>query len=123
MILVDTSIWAGHIDREVRPLSMLLEAGEVLAHPLVIGEIAMGNLRQRHLVLQQFQKLPQAVMGTDREVLELIERNRLFGTGLSYVDAHLLSAARLTPDAALWSYDKQLQAAAEKLGVAHVPSA
>jgi predicted nucleic acid-binding protein len=48
----------------------------------------------------------------------LIEAAGVFGQGIGYVDAHLLAAARLSPDTKLWSRDKRLAAAAERLGVA-----
>ena len=122
MILVDTSVWAEHIRREVRPLSALLLAGLVLAHPFVIGEIAMGNLRQRDVFLRGLQDLPQAVVATDREVMRFIDRDRLFGSGIGYVDAHLLAAARLSSDAALWTFDKRLNVVAARLGLAYEPA-
>jgi len=122
VILVDTSVWAEHIRREVRPLSALLLAGLVLAHPFVIGEIAMGNLRQRDVFLRGLQDLPQAVVATDREVMRFIDRDRLFGSGIGYVDAHLLAAARLSSDAALWTFDKRLNVVAARLGLAYEPA-
>lgn len=122
MILVDTSVWAEHIRREVRPLSALLLAGLVLAHPFVIGEIAMGNLRQRDVFLRGLQDLPQAVVATDHEVMRFIDRDRLFGSGIGYVDAHLLAAARLSSGAALWTFNKRLNAVAARLGLAYEPA-
>jgi len=64
------------------------------------------------------QDLPQAVVATDREALDFIERQRLFGFGIGYVDAHLLAAVRLTPGAALWTRDQCLHQAAVQLGMA-----
>jgi len=122
VILVDTSVWAEHIRREVRPLSALLLAGLVLAHPFVIGEIAMGNLRQRDVFLRGLQDLPQAVVATDHEVMRFIDRDRLFGSGIGYVDAHLLAAARLSSGAALWTFNKRLNAVAARLGLAYEPA-
>ena len=119
MILVDTSVWAQHIRREVAALSALLEAGEVLAHPFVISELALGNLRDRDIVLADFRLLPQAGLAAHEEVLELVERNRLFGRGIGYVDAHLLAAASLSGETLLWTFDKKLAAAAVQLGHAY----
>ncbi len=119
MILVDTSVWAQHIGRDVAALSALLEAGEVLIHPFVIGELALGNLRRRDAVLSDFRLLPQALVAAHDEVLEFVERNRLFGRGIGYVDAHLLAAARLSGDTPLWTFDKKLAAAALQLGLAY----
>jgi predicted nucleic acid-binding protein len=119
VILVDTSVWAQHIRREIAALSALLESGEVLAHPFVIGELALGKLRDRDIVLADFRALPQAVLAAHDEVLELVERNRLFGRGIGYVDAHLLASARLSEQTLLWTLDKKLAAAAAQVGLAY----
>lgn len=121
MILVDTSIWARHIDRRVDALSVLLDAGDVSSHPFVIGEIALGNLRRRDAVLTDLRLLRQTAVATHEEVLELVERHKLFGRGIGYVDAHLLAAARLTEGTLLWTFDKRLAAAAADLEIAYGP--
>jgi hypothetical protein len=88
----------------------------------VIGELALGNLRSRDLVLGALQDLPRAVVPSDREVLRVIDRHTLFGLGIGYVDVHLLAAVRMTPEAALWTRDRRLQAVADRLGLAMPPS-
>jgi predicted nucleic acid-binding protein len=118
VILVDTSIWVDHLRTGDRRLAALLEAGRVLGHPFVIGELALGRLDQRTLVLGALADLPQARVATDREVLDFIELHSLDGKGLGYIDVHLLAAARLTEDAAIWTRDKRLQAAAGRLHLA-----
>jgi hypothetical protein len=121
VILVDTSVWAQHIDREVADLTDLLQAGEVLSHPFVIGELAMGNLRRRSAVLADFALLPPAIRATDEETLLLVERFHLYGTGIGYVDAHLLASTRMSSAAALWAFDRRLHAVADRLGLAFTP--
>ncbi len=123
MILVDTSVWIDHLRRGDDALAALLDAGQVLAHPFVIGELALGALQPRELVLQSLDDLPQATVATDQEVLRVIDRYALWGLGIGYVDAHLLAAARLTPGAALWTRDRRLAGAAEKLSLAAEPAA
>ena len=118
MILVDTSVWVDHLRTGDRVLVDLLETGQVLAHPFVIGELALGSLRQRELVLATLQDLPRANVATDQEALHFITRHTLFGFGIGYVDAHLLASVRLTAGAALWTRDKRLHGVAERLGVA-----
>jgi len=115
VILVDTS-WVHHLRAKDNTLVGLLDAGQVLGHPFVTGELALGNLRRRDLVIGSLQDLPQANNATDEEVLQFIYRHALPGTGIGYVDAHLLASTRLTAGAALWTRDKRLQAAAKKLG-------
>ena len=114
MVLVDSSVWVGHFHRRNARLADLLDAGEVLMHSLVIGELACGNLTARRTTLELLHLLPKAVEASAGEVLALIERGRLAGTGLGIVDAHLLAAARLS-DATLWTHDKALERAAERL--------
>ena len=118
MILIDTSVWVDYLRAGDKLLVRLLDAREVLAHPFVISELALGNLRQRQFILQALSDLPQANVASDREVLHLIEHERLFGLGIGYVDAHLLAAVRLTAGARLWTRDKQLHSVASRMGLA-----
>ena len=99
-------------------LVALLTRNEVLGHPFVIGEIALGSVAQRADVLRRLSYLPAAVAATQPEVMMFIERHKLANTGLGYVDASLLASAALTPEAALWTRDKTLRAAAVRCGVA-----
>jgi hypothetical protein len=115
VILVDTSVWVDHLRAGDTALAGLLEAGAVLAHPFVIGELALGNLRQREMVLSALADLPQAKVATDAEALHFIGAHALFGCGIGYVDAHLLAAVRLSAGAALWTRDKRLHTVAERL--------
>jgi len=117
VILVDTSVWVDHLRRGDPALQARLEAGEVLGHPFVTGELALGNLADREALLREFDRLPQALVAAPAEVRALIAAERLQGLGLGYIDAALLAAARLTPDARLWTRDRRLAAAAARLGV------
>ena len=118
MILVDTSVWIEHLRSASAILSALLDDGEVLGHPFVLGELALGNLRQRDEILPVLQRLPQATSASHLEVLQFIDREALYGRGIGYVDAHLLAAARLTAGSKLWTRDRLLQTVAGHLGVA-----
>lgn len=89
----------------------------MLIHPFVPGEIALGSLSQRPLVLEALSQLPQAVIAHDDEVLDFVERQALHGCGVGFLDAHLLASVRLTPGASLWTRDKRLQTAAQRLGL------
>jgi predicted nucleic acid-binding protein len=122
LILVDTSVWVDHLQATNSALVRLLEDGQVLSHPFVIGEIALGNLKKRNVVLQALESLPRASVALDREILGFIDRNFLFGLGIGYVDAHLLAATRLMADARLWTADRRLQNAAERLNLAATPT-
>lgn len=121
MILVDTSVWVDHMRANDKALTALLDTGMVLAHPFVIGALALGNLRQREIVLNALADLPRASVATDAEVLHFIERHALFGRGIGYIDAHLLAAVQLTAGAELWTNDKRLHGVAAQLGWAFEP--
>jgi predicted nucleic acid-binding protein len=118
LILADTSVWIDHLRHGDAILADLLERGRVLGHPFVLGELASGNLRQRPVILDALCGLPQAIMAQDPEVLEFIERETLFGTGLGYIDMHLLASVRLTEGALLFTRDRRLLVAAKRMSVA-----
>jgi predicted nucleic acid-binding protein len=86
VILVDTSVWVDHLRVGDERLIALLNEGEVLGHPFVTGELALGNLRGRNCFLSDLRELPQAIVASDEEVLGLIDREALFGRGIGYVD-------------------------------------
>jgi predicted nucleic acid-binding protein len=118
VILVDTSVWVDHLRLASAILTELLDDGQVLGHPFVLGELALGNVRQRDAFLSDLRELPQAVVAEDHEIIRLIDREALLGRGIGYVDAHLLAAARLTAGSKLWTCDRRLQAVAVQLGLA-----
>jgi len=117
MILVDTSVWIDHLRTENSALLRLLDRGAALIHPFVIGELSLGHLQHRRTVLETLSLLPQAVVASHEETLTFIDRHRLFGMGIGYVDAHLLGATCLTPGAALWTLDQRLAFAADRVGI------
>lgn len=118
MILADTSVWADHFRAGDQDLARLLQGGHILLHPFIIGELALGHLRKRAVVIADLSALPRAAMATEDEVLNLIETESLSGRGIGYVDVHLLAATRLTPGAKLWTRDRRLAAVAESLSLA-----
>ena len=102
--------------REDARLAALLESASVIIHPFIVGEIACGSLVDRHMVLELLQNLPMTAVAEPEELLAFIERHRLYGKGIGYVDVHLLAAVALTEGATLWTRDKRLGAAAQSLG-------
>lgn len=118
MILVDTSIWIDHLHQGEPRLVALLNRNEVLSHPLVTGELALGSLADRDTLLSLLAHLPHAASASDAEILAFIEAQALYSRGLSLVDVHLLAATRLTPAARLWTRDRRLLTAAEDLDLA-----
>jgi predicted nucleic acid-binding protein len=118
VILLDASIWIDHVRAADGGVLALLGRGRVLCHPFVIGEVGLGGFRGRDAFLVELNKLPAAEIASHHEVMEFVERHRLFGRGIGYVDAHLLAAVFLTSDAKLWTRDKRLKEAASKLSLA-----
>lgn len=116
MILVDTSVWIDHLRIGDPQLAALLHDRRVLAHPAVVGELALGHLSARTEILGLLSNLPHAKAATDTEVLRLIDVQHLSGLGIGYVDAHLLAASLLT-GTELWTRDKRLAAVATRLGL------
>lgn len=84
-------------------------------HPLVIGELACGQLRTR-TTLVQMQLLAQSNVATHDEVLNLIEQYQLMGRGVGYIDFNLLASARLSK-AQLWTRDKRLSHVADEFTI------
>ena len=119
MLLVDTPIWVDHLRRGSRRLGGLLLEAEVVCHPHVVGELACGHLRDREEVLSLLQALPQAPVISDAEFLFFVEEHQLMGSGLGFVDIHLLAAAQLA-GVGLWTSDRGLRSAASRLGLPSV---
>jgi predicted nucleic acid-binding protein len=115
LILVDTSVWVDHLRGRDAHLIELLEQGAVVMHPFVVGEIACGSLADRATILELLQQLPGAMVAEIEEVFDYIERHRLHGKGIGYVDVHLLASATIG-EAKLWTRDKRLSAIACELG-------
>jgi predicted nucleic acid-binding protein len=117
VILVDTSVWIDHFRRFNQSLYDLLIEGKILSHPFIVGELACGYLPDRAEILSLMQNLPAAEISEHDVVLTLVERKHLLGTGIGWIDAHLL-ASSMVMGCGLWSIDKPLAKAALKMGIA-----
>ena len=116
-VLVDTSIWVDHLRHGDAPFQDLLTTGQAATHPFVIGELACGHLTHRAEILRLLSELPAVTVASHEEVLHLIERHRLYGKGLGWVDAHLLASAMLS-GTSLWTRDRRLALVTKSLGIA-----
>lgn len=116
MILVDTSVWINHLRAGNPRLYSLLENEQVVCHPFIIGELACGNLRNREEILNLLAALPAAQIAEHHEVLHLLNEKRLYGRGLGWTDAHLLTSARIV-GCELWTLDFSLRRAAASLNI------
>lgn len=116
MVLVDTSVWVEHFRHGNIGLDFLLNEGQVVCHPFIIGELACGNLKNRSQILSLLDTLSTAIVVEHEEVMGFIEKHRLMGKGLGYIDMHLITSAMLT-HVPLWTLDKKLDSTSAALGL------
>jgi hypothetical protein len=116
MVLVDTSVWVSYLRHGNSRLQKLLQEDRVASHPFIIGELACGNISNRTEILSLMQSLPMLDVVQHEELLLFIENNKLMGTGLGFVDVHLMAAAALA-DIPLWTQDKKLKQACSRLSI------
>ncbi len=116
MVLVDTSVWVSHLRNGNAKLADLLNNGDVVCHPFIVGELACGNLKNGAEILSLLQALPISIEAEHDEVMTFIENNQLMGKGLGYIDVHLLAAASLT-EVPIWTIDKKLNAVSQEMGL------
>mgnify|MGYP001736564997 CR=1 FL=1 len=116
-VLVDTNIWIDHLRKTEPVLVDLLERDQVCVHQSVITELALGNLKNRSFFLKMLERLMIVRNVDDQGVRHLVEERRLWGRGLSAVDAALLASAVVAPGVSLWTRDKRLRQAARDMGV------
>jgi predicted nucleic acid-binding protein len=122
VILVDTSIWIDHFRYGDAELRKIIEDDRLLCHPIVIGELALGSLRDRDAVIAFLAAQREAFVATHDEVMMMIDRHSLFSMGIGYTDAHLLASTLLDRRSALWTRDKRLALVAQKAGASmHIP--
>ena len=117
MVLVDTSIWVSHLRDGDSQLEELLNNGDVICHPFIIGELACGNLKNRTEIISLLKSLPTALLVDFEEFLFFVDQNGIYGRGIGFVDVHLLASAQIS-GATLWTADKRLKSAAGQLGLA-----
>ena len=116
MVLVDTSIWINHFHKSDNKLQNLLYELNVTCHPFIVGELACGNIRNREEILTLLQGLPSEKVVSNEELLFFIDKHKLMGRGIGFVDIHLLAAAKLMGHL-LWSADKRLNSVAAEMGL------
>ncbi len=117
MVLADTSVWVDHLRSGNKQLRGLLDRGEIVIHPFVIAELALGSMRDRNSTLALLDDLPQVRIAEMNEVRHLIEMRRLYALGLGLIDVHLIASVLISPATLLWTYDKPLRTVGEGLGI------
>lgn len=117
MIVVDTSIWVDHARQPMPELVVLLAAGNARIHEFVVGELLLGTPGDREACARFLDGIPRVVAASGGFVRTFVEAASLCGTGIGYVDAHLLASTLLIVSSSLWNHDMRLGAVADRIGI------
>lgn len=117
MILADSSVWIDHFRVGDQQLRSWLDRGQIVTHPFVIAELALGSFPERGRMLALLDDLPQLPVAQTGEVRHLIEARRLYALGIGLIDAHLIASVLIDPATMLWTRDKALRKVAETFGI------
>lgn len=113
MILADTSVWIDFFQRNRPDFREQVATGAVLMHPFVEGELLLGGVPARYLEL--LAALPRASIIDHEIVAAFVSDRRLVGSGIGWVDAHLL-ATSLSEKRPIYTLDRALARVARRLG-------
>ena len=117
MILADTSVWIDHLRSGNKDMRSYLDQGQIVIHPFIIVELALGSLKDRTKTLALLDLLPQVRVARLNELRLTIEARRLYNLGIGLTDAHLIASVLIDSPTLLWTRDKRLRQAAENLGI------
>jgi predicted nucleic acid-binding protein len=117
LILADTSVWIDHFRAGNKEMQKALSQGEILTHPWIVAELALGSLRDRKKTLELLDVLPRVRVARTDELRLMIEARGLYSLGIGLTDAHLIASTFLTPPTLLWTKDHRLRKVAEALGL------
>jgi hypothetical protein len=117
VILVDTSVWIDHLRNSEAKLQKLLENEEVVTHPFVRLELALGSIANRKTVLADMALLPQAPVAQVDELLSLVELRKPCRRGIGVTDIHLVASALFDRSNQIWTRDRRLGDIADELGI------
>ncbi len=131
MVLVDTSVWIDHLRKSEVKLHDLLLNEEVVTHPFVRLELALGSIVQREKVLHPTDKdlsagtpmladlalLPHVPVAGTEELFGLLEFRRLYRRGIGITDLHLAASALFDSSIKIWTRDRRLGEIADELGI------
>jgi predicted nucleic acid-binding protein len=117
LILADTSVWIDHFRSGNKELQRVLNSGQIVIHPWITAELALGSLRDRAKTLAMLDLLPQVRLARPSELRLMIEARHLYSLGIGLTDAHLIASVFLNPPTVLWTRDKQLHKVSEGFGL------
>lgn len=118
MILADKSVWISHWRVTDLSFARRLIERQIVMHPFVLGELAMGSVRNRRQTLADLGDFYTLHPAPHAEVMALIEAESLFSRGFGHIDMHLMAAALANPPVKILTRDGRFLRAAEQLGVA-----
>ena len=117
MILVDTSIWIDHLRSADAKLQALLQNDQIVTHPFIRLELALGSIVSRETVLADLALLPQAPVVANEELFSLIEHKMLYRRGIGLTDLQLVCCALFDRSISIWTRDRRLGEIANELGL------
>jgi predicted nucleic acid-binding protein len=117
MILADTSVWIDHFRSPEPVLMRLIQASELMMHPFVLGELAMGSLADRKLRLRLWAMMPTLPAVSLKDVLALVDGRRLYSRGIGYMEAAILASSLVWEGTSLWTRDHKLRDIAREFGI------
>jgi hypothetical protein len=117
LILADTSVWIDHLRSGNKDLRRHLDQAQIVIHPFVIAELALGSLKERIKTLALLDLLPQVRVAQRNELRITIEARRLYNLGIGLTDAHLIASVLIDSPTLLWTKDKRLRQVADDLGI------
>lgn len=117
MILADTGVWIDHLRKRDIRMQQLLEDEQIVMHPFIVAELALGSLHDRRRTLSQLESLWEVKVARISEVRRVIEAHKLYSKGIGFVDIHLLASCLITPQVSLWTRDTALNRAAKSLSI------
>jgi len=117
VILADTSIWIEFFRNGKPQLRRLLQNNQIVMHPFLTAELALGSLRDRLPTLAKLDRLPQVRIVDLRDVRRMIEARGLFAKGIGLTDAHLIASCLATSGTLLWTSDVRLGSIAASLSI------
>jgi predicted nucleic acid-binding protein len=117
VILADTSVWVDHLRNRNLEMEKRLIRGQIVMHPFIVAEIALGSLHNRRKRLDDMDALLEVKVAQLHEVRHMIEAHALYSKGIGLTDAHLIASCLLTPGTQLWTRDSALEKVAKTLGI------
>ena len=115
-VLVDTSVWIRFFQKKDKVLIELLKEDKVFVHLFVLGELRMGDWKNREEIFQLLSTLDLAVMVQFHEMIDFIENRKLYSRKIGYIDAHILASCKLS-GLGLYTLDQPLKRVAQFLQI------